>query len=60
VAQLTFFADRQRQPQLPQLPQSMAELLALARRQPGRITYPRPPNFHSTTFSKNGLRLINP
>jgi putative thiamine transport system substrate-binding protein len=52
MAQLTFFADRQR---LPQLPQSMAELLALARTQPGRITYPRPPNFHGTTFVKQAL-----
>ena len=52
MAQLTFFADAQR---LPQPPQSMAELLALARTQPGRITYPRPPNFHGTTFVKQAL-----
>ena len=52
MAQLTFFADRQR---LPKPPQSMAELLALARAQPGRITYPRPPEFHGTTFIKQAL-----
>jgi putative thiamine transport system substrate-binding protein len=33
----------------------MNELLALARTQPGRITYPRPPNFHGTTFVKQAL-----
>jgi len=52
MAQLTFFADGQR---LPKPPQNMAELLALARTQPGRITYPRPPNFHGTTFIKQAL-----
>lgn len=52
MAQLTFFADRQR---LPQPPQSMAELLALARQRPGRISYPRPPEFHGTTFLKQAL-----
>ena len=52
MAQLTFFADSQR---LPQPPQSMAELLALARQQPGRISYPRPPAFHGTTFVKQAL-----
>lgn len=52
MAQLTFFADPQR---LSKPPQSMAELLALARTQPGRITYPRPPNFHGTTFIKQAL-----
>jgi putative thiamine transport system substrate-binding protein len=52
MAQLTFFADIQR---LAKAPQSMDELLALARTQPGRITYPRPPNFHGTTFVKQAL-----
>ena len=52
MAQLTFFADSLR---LPKPPQSMAELLALARTQPGRITYPRPPEFHGTTFIKQAL-----
>ncbi len=52
MAQLTFFADRQR---LAKPPQSMDELLALARTQPGRITYPRPPDFMGTTFIKQAL-----
>ena len=52
MAQLTLFADGKR---LPKLPQSMAELLALARSQPGRITYPRLPDFTGTTFVKQAL-----
>jgi putative thiamine transport system substrate-binding protein len=52
MAQFTLFADQRR---LPQPPQSMNEVLALARSQPGRITYPRPPDFHGTTFIKQAL-----
>lgn len=52
MAQFTLFADSQR---LPDRPQSMQALLALARRQPGRITYPRLPDFHGTTFVKQAL-----
>ena len=52
MAQFTLFADSAR---LPQLPQSMAELLALARQQPGRISYPRLPDFTGTTFVKQAL-----
>lgn len=52
MAQFTFYADSRR---LPQPPQSMAELLELARRQPGRISYPRPPDFTGTTFVKQAL-----
>ena len=52
MAQLTFFADSRR---LPQPPQDTVELLALARQQPGRISYPRPPTFHGTTFVKQVL-----
>jgi putative thiamine transport system substrate-binding protein len=33
----------------------MAELADFARRNPGRITYPKPPNFHGTTFLKQLL-----
>lgn len=57
MAQFTFFADRQR---LSEPPRSMAALLALARAQPGRITYPRPPNFHGTTFLKQALLEASP
>ena len=52
MAQLTFYADRGR---VPQPPRSVAELIAFARRNPGRITYPRPPQFHGTTFVKQVL-----
>ncbi len=57
MAQLTFFADAAA---LPNPPQSMNELLALAKRQPGRITYPRPPDFHGTTFIKQALLEFAP
>ncbi len=52
MAQFTFFADRKR---VPEPPRSMAALLEFARAQPGRVTYPRPPNFHGTTFMKQAL-----
>jgi putative thiamine transport system substrate-binding protein len=52
MAQFTLFADGKR---LPKPPQSMAELLALARSQPGRISYPRLPDFTGTTFVKQAL-----
>jgi putative thiamine transport system substrate-binding protein len=52
MAQFTLYADGQR---LPRPPQSMAELLALARQQPGRISYPRLPDFTGTTFVKQAL-----
>lgn len=57
MAQLTWFADSQR---LRELPQNMADLLALAQRQSGRITYPRPPDFHGTTFLKQALSELSP
>lgn len=52
MAQFTFFADRKR---VPEPPRSMAALLAFARAHPGRVAYPRPPNFHGTTFLKQAL-----
>jgi len=52
MAQLTFFADRKR---VPQAPQDMPALLAFARANPGRLTYPRPPDFHGTSFVKQVL-----
>jgi putative thiamine transport system substrate-binding protein len=52
MAQFTLYADSKR---LPKPPQSMAELLALARSQPGRISYPRLPDFTGTTFIKQAL-----
>lgn len=52
MAQLTFMVDSQR---TPNPPQNLTELLAYAKAHPGRITYPRPPNFHGTTFLKQVL-----
>lgn len=52
MAQLTFFGDGAK---LRAPPLSMVELLELARNQPGRITYPAPPDFHGTTFVKQAL-----
>ena len=52
MAQLTFFADGAK---LDTPPLSMLELLALAKDEPGRITYPAPPDFHGDTFIKQAL-----
>jgi putative thiamine transport system substrate-binding protein len=52
MAQLTFYADSRR---VPQATRSTAELLAWAQKNPGRFTYPRPPQFHGTTFVKQAL-----
>lgn len=57
MAQFTLFADSRR---LPTRPQSMRALLELARAQPGRITYPRLPDFHGTTFVKQALVELAP
>jgi putative thiamine transport system substrate-binding protein len=57
MAQFTLFADSRR---LPTRPQSMQQLLDLARAQPGRITYPRLPDFHGTTFVKQALVELAP
>ncbi len=57
MAQFTFYADRTR---VPEPPRSMAALLEFARRHPGRVTYPRPPNFHGTSFLKQALVEVQP
>ena len=49
MAQFTWFADSKR---VPVRPQNMADLLAFAKANPGRVSYPRPPDFHGTTFLK--------
>ncbi len=56
MAQLTFFVDGKR---VPQPPRSMAELLSFAKAHPGRITYPRPPDFHGSTFLKQALLEVS-
>ena len=57
MAQLTFYADSK---VLAQPPRSMADWLAYAAAQPGRLTYPKPPNFHGTTFLKQMLLEASP
>ena len=52
MAQLTFMVDSKK---VAQPPQNLDELLAFARSNPGRVTYPRPPEFHGTTFLKQIL-----
>lgn len=56
MAQLTFFADTQR---VPKPPRSLNELLAFAKANPGRVSYPRPPDFHGSTFIKQALLDTN-
>lgn len=57
MAQFTFFADRRK---VPEPPRGMAALLEFARRNPGRVTYPRPPDFHGTSFLKQALMELHP
>jgi putative thiamine transport system substrate-binding protein len=57
MAQLSFFADSA---DLPTPPAHLAALLELAQQQPGRITYPKLPDFHGTTFVKQALLDLAP
>jgi putative thiamine transport system substrate-binding protein len=52
MAQLTFYADAKR---VAQPPKNLAGLIEFAKRNPGRFTYPKPPQFHGTTFLKQVL-----
>lgn len=52
TAQLTFIADKN---SVATPPKSAEELLAFATNNPGRVSYPKPPNFHGTTFIKQLL-----
>jgi putative thiamine transport system substrate-binding protein len=52
MAQLTFFGDGSK---LPTPPESMVELVEFAKANPGRVSYPAPPDFHGTTFVKQAL-----
>lgn len=56
MAQLTFMADSNR---TTQPPKSSLELLSFAAKNPGRVSYPRPPDFHGTTFLKQLLLDLN-
>jgi putative thiamine transport system substrate-binding protein len=57
TAQLTFIADRATTP-VP--PRSATELLSFAKANPGRVTYPKLPDFHGTTFVKQMLLELAP
>ncbi len=52
MAQLVFMHDTA---QLAEPPRSMQELLKHATENPGRVSYPKLPNFHGTTFIKQAL-----
>ncbi|MCH8552158.1 MAG: ABC transporter substrate-binding protein [Natronospirillum sp.] len=52
MAQLTFMYDSAR---VDTPPDSMAELLAFAQDNPGRVTYPALPSFYGTTFLKQAM-----
>ncbi|APW45516.1 ABC transporter substrate-binding protein [Rhodoferax antarcticus] len=57
TAQLTFIANKAVTP-VP--PRSAAELLTFAKANPGRVSYPKPPDFHGTTFLKQLLLNLTP
>ncbi|OGB13499.1 MAG: hypothetical protein A2W72_19395 [Burkholderiales bacterium RIFCSPLOWO2_12_67_14] len=57
TAQLTFIADKAK---TPAPPRSAAELLAFAKANPGRVSYPKLPDFHGTTFVKQVLIELAP
>lgn len=57
TAQLTFIADRAT---TPDAPRSAGELLTFAQAHPGRVSYPKPPSFHGTTFVKQLLLELAP
>ena len=52
TAQLTFIANKA---VTPDPPRSAEELLSFAKANPGRVSYPKPPDFHGTTFVKQLL-----
>ncbi|MBL8710620.1 MAG: ABC transporter substrate-binding protein [Rhodospirillaceae bacterium] len=54
MAQLVFFHDSAR---LPEPPRTLADLLDWARRNPGRFTYPAPPDFIGSTVLKQFLLM---
>ncbi|MDP3885034.1 ABC transporter substrate-binding protein [Hydrogenophaga sp.] len=57
AAQLTFIADKAK---TPTPPRSAAELLVFAKANPGRVSYPKLPDFHGTTFVKQVLIELAP
>ena len=57
MAQLTFMVDSK---VTPKPPQNIQELLAFAKAMPGRVSYPRVPDFHGVTLLKQFLLDLNP
>ena len=57
MAQFTLFADGAK---VAKPPLSMVELAAFAKANPGRVTYPAPPDFYGTTFLKQALYEHSP
>ncbi len=57
MAQLVFYCESQR---VPDPPRSMAALIDWAKANPGRFTYPAPPDFLGTTFLKQALTVLTP
>ena len=57
MAQLAFMVDSAR---VSQVPRNLAAWLAFAQAHPGRVTYPRPPDFHGTSWLKQMLLDLNP
>jgi putative thiamine transport system substrate-binding protein len=57
TAQLTFIADKAKTP-VP--PHSALELLTFAKANLGLVTYPKPPDFHGSTFLKQLLLELTP
>ncbi|MBY6002735.1 ABC transporter substrate-binding protein [Salipiger bermudensis] len=57
MAQLVFFHDSAR---LAEPPRSMSTLLAWAQANPGRFTFPQPPDFLGATFLKQALIEFSP
>lgn len=52
MAKLVFMHDSAR---LAEPPRTLADLASYAEKNPGRVTYPQPPNFHGSTFLKQIL-----
>ena len=52
MAQFTFFGDGAK---IAKPPMSMVELASFAKANPGRVTYPSPPDFHGVTFLKQAM-----
>jgi len=57
TAQLTFIADKKT---TPTPPHSAKEWLQFAQANPARVSYPKPPDFHGTTFLKQILIELTP